>query len=100
MQVAGLRAALSVFERRYLEVVGVRYAKLDDIEAQIAEQLARKSPSDLIPTKVLPGIAGELRYGSWGGVRKLRRHSTARLKALANINKVDQKRRASGKGES
>lgn len=46
LQVAGLRAALSVFERRYLEVVGVRYAKLDDIEAQIAEQLARNSPSD------------------------------------------------------
>lgn len=46
MRIAGLRAALSVFERRYLRIVGVRYAELDQIEAQIAEQFARNSPSD------------------------------------------------------
>ena len=46
LRIAGLRAALSVFERRYLRIVGTRYAELDEIEAQIAEILARNRPSD------------------------------------------------------
>jgi multidrug efflux pump subunit AcrA (membrane-fusion protein) len=37
LELATAQAELHTFERRYLRVVGVRYAELDDIEAQIAE---------------------------------------------------------------
>ncbi|MHB1458096.1 MAG: molecular chaperone DnaJ [Armatimonadota bacterium] len=39
-----LQADLRVFEQRYLIVVGVLYAKLDDIHAKIAEDEARRNP--------------------------------------------------------
>jgi len=41
-----LEAELRAFERRYLRSVGVLYAELDEIEAQIAEALARLNPKD------------------------------------------------------
>src|SRR5262244_2267560 len=47
LHLTGLRLALAVFERRYLRIVGTLYAELDDVEAQIAEILARSRPSDL-----------------------------------------------------
>jgi hypothetical protein len=46
LDLATLRAELSDFERRYLQTVGVLYAELDEIEAQIAEAQARRKPSD------------------------------------------------------
>lgn len=44
LDVATLQAELHAFERRYLRIVGVRYAELDEIDAQIAEALAEASP--------------------------------------------------------
>jgi hypothetical protein len=41
-----LRAELADFESRYLRTVGVLYAELDEIEAQIAEAQSRRKPSD------------------------------------------------------
>src|SRR5712671_6798311 len=41
-----LRSELSAVERKYVRVVGQRYAELDDIEARIAEHFARIHPQD------------------------------------------------------
>ena len=46
LDLATLQAELRAFENRYLRIVGVRYTKLDEIEAQIAEALARLNPKD------------------------------------------------------
>lgn len=46
LELAILRSKLIAFERRYLEVVGSRYAELDALEAQIAEAVARSRPAD------------------------------------------------------
>jgi hypothetical protein len=43
---ATLRVELHAFEQRYLRIVGVKFAEIDDLEAQIAEALKRRSPSD------------------------------------------------------
>lgn len=41
-----MRSDLAAFERRYVRIVGRLYAELDEIEARIAEQLARTLPKD------------------------------------------------------
>jgi hypothetical protein len=46
LELATLRSELIAFERRYLEVVGSRYAELDALEAQIAESISRSRPTD------------------------------------------------------
>src|SRR5437660_2672494 len=47
LDLAALHAELAEFEGRYLRTVGVLYAELDEIEAQIAEAQARRTPNDL-----------------------------------------------------
>jgi len=46
LELETLRAEIIAFEARYLSIVGVRYAELDEIEAQIAEAHARRTPKD------------------------------------------------------
>ncbi len=44
---ASLRADTADFNRQYLRVVGLRYAELDRLQAEVAEWSARIAPSDL-----------------------------------------------------
>jgi hypothetical protein len=46
LYIATLRMNLSSFEQQYLKIVGTRYAELDEINAQVAEQLARERSDD------------------------------------------------------
>jgi DnaJ-domain-containing protein 1 len=46
LELTRLQGSLQAFEREYLRVVGVRYAKLDEIEAEIAKYLAFLNPKD------------------------------------------------------
>jgi hypothetical protein len=46
LDLATMRAELADFESRYLRTVGVLYAELDEIEAQIVEAQARREPSN------------------------------------------------------
>jgi DnaJ-domain-containing protein 1 len=46
LELSTLKAELHAFEIRYLKIVGVKYAKLDEIEAEIAELLAAATPDD------------------------------------------------------
>jgi hypothetical protein len=46
LQLHSLRGELAAFESLYLKTVGIRYAELDEIEAQIADLLARSEPAN------------------------------------------------------
>jgi len=46
LQLANLKGEIATFEKLYLKIVGVRYVELDEIEAQIAEFLARRNPGN------------------------------------------------------
>src|SRR3972149_9306872 len=46
LELTTLRNSLSHFEHRYLMEVGIKYVELDEINAQIAEKIARENPQD------------------------------------------------------
>jgi hypothetical protein len=46
LRLATLRADLASLERRYLKIVGSKYAELDELKARIAGLLAREHPGD------------------------------------------------------
>ncbi len=46
LDLATLRGELRAFEQRYLRIVGVKFAEIDEVEAQIAETLNRRNPRD------------------------------------------------------
>lgn len=46
LDLATLRAELHAFEQQYLRIVGIKFAEVDDLEAQIAEAFNRRNPPD------------------------------------------------------
>jgi hypothetical protein len=46
LELITLTAELSAFERQYLDTIGVKYAELDALEANIAKEKARSNPDD------------------------------------------------------
>ena len=46
LHLTNLRAELSAFQTHYMKVVGVHYAELDSIEAEIAGRISRDRPTD------------------------------------------------------
>lgn len=46
LELTTLRNSLLHFEHRYLMAVGIKYVELDEINAQIAEKIARQNPQD------------------------------------------------------
>lgn len=46
LELATLEASLASFSQRYSRIVGIKFAELDRIEAEIAEKLAARNPSD------------------------------------------------------
>ena len=51
LDLATFKAKLNAFEAKYMRIVGVKYAELDEIEAKIAEAKLRENPSDKIAKK-------------------------------------------------
>ena len=46
LELTTLKTELLIFERKYLQIVGVRLATLDELEAQIAAILLQENPND------------------------------------------------------
>lgn len=46
LELVTLQGELHVFEREYLQIIGSRYAELDEIEAEIAKYIAVLNPND------------------------------------------------------
>ena len=46
LELTTLRNSVLHFEHRYLMEVGIKYVELDEINAQIAEKMARQNPQD------------------------------------------------------
>ena len=48
LELTTLKNSVSHFERRYLKEVGIKYVELDEINAKIAEKIARQNPKDTV----------------------------------------------------
>ena len=84
LDLATLRAELTDFESLYLRTVGVLYAELDEIEAQIAEAEARRQPNDSVAEEQATRARAQARESSQSAkaVAERRPKPTESLKKL------------------
>lgn len=109
LQLVSLRRELAAFERLYTEKVGVRYAELDELEAQIAQLVAERDPSDVEAQKVakdararaeesqagVTGIVvkGAVRSSPSSSLKSLYREVARRIHPDLAVDEVDRARR-------
>jgi len=83
LELATLQVELREFEARYLRIVGVRYTKLDEIEAQIAETIAKLNPVDKDARKQAEQArsqAKESAQATESAGAKMNQHANSRLR--------------------
>ena len=73
---ATLRSELVAFERRYMELVGSRYAEVDRLEAQIAESTAHRNPTDPTARQKAESASARARESAEASGDVDREHST------------------------
>ena len=68
LELTTLQATLEDFERRYLRIVGAKSAKLDELDARIANALTLLNPQDPATTRAAQARAqAEDSAQAWGG---------------------------------
>jgi hypothetical protein len=77
LALATLKAELQAFEQSYLQVVGARYAELEEVERRIAEAMAGR-PMDEAQPEFAPGACGQTMFHPGESLKKLYRDA-ARL---------------------
>jgi hypothetical protein len=87
LQLAGLHAELLAFERLYLKAVGMLYSELDEIEARIADLLARRHPADKKAQKAAQHAREKARESS-SAVGELTLGSGKSFKASAELKNL------------
>jgi len=111
LQLTTFRAELADFERTYLRTVGVLYAELDEIQARIADLIARRNPSSTAAQdaarqardkaagsqftvdEATPQLAK--RFAATAKLKRLYREVARRLHPDLATNETDRKRRES-----
>jgi hypothetical protein len=86
---ATLQAKLNIFEREYLQVIGIRYAKLDELEAEIAKYLAFQNPQDSTARKYAQ-VAWTKAQNSKRAIREtaINSQSTGNFQPLGSLKKL------------
>src|SRR5713101_1619383 len=109
LQLVSLRRELAAFERLYTEKVGIRYAELDDVEAQIAQLIAERDPADVEAQKVAreararaeesqAGVTGivvkdAVRFSPSSSLKNLYREVARRIHPDLALDEADRARR-------
>jgi len=109
LQLVSLRRELAAFERLYTEKVGIRYAELDDVEAQIAQLIAERDPADVEAQKVAreararaeesqAGVTGivvkdAVRFSPSSSLKNLYREVARRIHPDLAVDELDRARR-------
>jgi hypothetical protein len=109
LQLVSLRRELAAFERLYTEKVGIRYAELDEVEAQIAQLIAERDLDDVEAQEVareararaeesqadVAGIVAKdaMRFSPSPSLRSLYREVARRIHPDLAVDEVDRAKR-------
>jgi hypothetical protein len=87
LRAMNLRAELGAFERRYLHLVGLRYAELDEYKAQLAERLAAEQPQNERAQKAARDARGRANETKTGAGEKAE-HEPRAFKASPEMKRI------------